>query len=289
MKKQKEVLDRKTKSKELYLLSCGYEACSSTQSCGPIKRDYYILHFVLSGSGSFYINGKLFNISKNQCFFIEPNISTLYQANPDNPWTYCWICFNGSAVPTFLNQANISIDTPVITLPNTKKYFKLISNILKHHALTPANEYSIHSILYSIFANILEDDPVNYTNLELNDNSYVEKAIEYVKQSQFQNLNVQYISKHLNISQNYLYKLFKNKLNISPQDFILNAKISNACELLIKTELSIFNIAYSCGYKNAFAFSRAFKQVTKMSPRDYRKLYHQGLHNTYPHDNTHKI
>lgn len=284
MDKQKEVLDRKTKSKELYLLSCGYENCIPTQSCGPIKRDYYILHFVLSGSGNFYINGKLYNINKNQCFFIEPNISTLYQANPDDPWKYCWVCFNGTSVSTFLNQANLSIDSPVITLPDTQKYFKLISQILNYHDLTPANEYFIHSTLYSIFANILNDSPVNYSNLELNDNSYVEKAIEYVKHSQFQNLNVAYISKHLNISQSYLYKLFKDKLNISPQNFILNAKISNACELLIKTDLSIFNVAYNCGYKNAFAFSRAFKDFTNLSPRAYRKLYHKGLHNDYPTD-----
>ena len=85
----------------------------------------------------------------------------------------------------------------------------------------------------------------------------------------------------MNISQSYLYKLFKDQLNTSPQNFILNAKISKACELLIKTNIPIFNIAYSCGYKNAFAFSRTFKQFTNISPRDYRKSYHQGIHPMY--------
>lgn len=285
MKKIKEVLDRKTKSKELNLLSCGYEICSNKQICGPITRDYYILHFILKGSGNYYVNGKLFTVNENQCFLIEPGISTLYQANPQNPWTYTWICFNGLIVPQILEQCNLSIDSPVITLPSTKKYYRIILNILKHHEKIPANEYYIQSYLYAIFAKILQESSANYSDLELNDNSYVEKAIDYIKQEQFQDLNVENIAKHLNISQSYLYKLFKNKINVSPQDFILRTKISRACELLIKTNTAIFNIAYSCGYKNAFAFSRAFKQITHMSPRDYRNLYQQGLHYSYPSDN----
>ena len=29
---------------------------------------------------------------------------TLYKAEPTNPWTYTWICFNGDYVPTYLNN-----------------------------------------------------------------------------------------------------------------------------------------------------------------------------------------
>ena len=284
MKKIKEVLDRKTNSKELYLLSCGYEACPNIFTCGPIIRDYYILHFILKGSGNYYVNGKAFTVSKNQCFLIEPNISTLYQADPQNPWIYTWICFNGSLVPQILKKCHLDIDNPVISLPSSLKYYKIILNILKHHEVNPSNEYYIQSSLYLIFAKILQDKPTNYSNLELNENTYIEQAIHYIKQAPIHELNVEQIARHLNISQSYLYKLFKDQLNTSPHNFILNTKISKACELLIKTNIPIFNIAYNCGYKNAFAFSRAFKQIINISPRDYRKAYHKGIHPTYKKD-----
>ena len=76
------------------------------------------------------------------------------------------------------------------------------------------------------------------------------------------------ISLDISISAEVIYNaLFKQELNTSPQQFLTNAKIANARELLSKTKIPIYSVALSCGYKNAFAFSRAFKQVTNISPR----------------------
>ena len=50
----KQVLNRQTSSKELHLISCGWEKCTPEQSYGPGVRRYYTIHFVLSGQGYFY-------------------------------------------------------------------------------------------------------------------------------------------------------------------------------------------------------------------------------------------
>ena len=42
------------------------------------------------------------------------------------------------------------------------------------------------------------------------------------------------------------------------------------------TDIPIANIATSCGYQNPFAFSRAFKKETGMTPREYREKYHHA-------------
>lgn len=77
MDKQKYVLEFKTNSKELSFMSCGYEECESTQSYGPVVRNYYILHFVLNGCGHYYINNKHYIIQENQCFLIPPNVGLM--------------------------------------------------------------------------------------------------------------------------------------------------------------------------------------------------------------------
>lgn len=43
----KQVMNRKTSSKELHLISCGWEKCTPDQSYGPGVRRYYTVHFVL--------------------------------------------------------------------------------------------------------------------------------------------------------------------------------------------------------------------------------------------------
>ena len=53
-------------------------------------------------------------------------------------------------------------------------------------------------------------------------------------------------------------------------------KSANARELLTITDIPVSNVAFSCGYQNPFAFSRAFKKETGMTPREYREKYHHA-------------
>lgn len=230
------IMEYKTSSKDLYLVSCGWEKCGATHSYGPAVRNYYMLHFILKGQGHYYLNNKHYKLNENQCFLTEPGTVTLYKAEPTNPWTYTWICFNGDYVPHLLKQSNLNTDNPIINLSCNQSV---------------------------------------YNKIELNNSFYVTKAIEYIEKNTFTNLSVNDIARYLNISRSHLYALFKQELNTSPQQFLTNAKIANARELLSKTKIPIYSVALSCGYKNAFAFSRAFKQVTNISPREYRQHYLQ--------------
>lgn len=269
------IMEYKTSSKDLYLVSCGWEKCNATHSYGPAVRNYYMLHFILQGQGHYYLNNKHYKLKENQCFLTEPGTVTLYKAEPNNPWTYTWICFNGDYVPHLLKQSNLNTDNPIINLSCNQTIYKIIKEMLSYHQLTPANECYLQSKLYLIFAKLHEALQSVYNKIELNNNFYVTKAIEYIEKNTFTNLSVNDIARYLNISRSHLYALFKQELNSSPQQFLTNAKIANARELLSKTKIPIYSVALSCGYKNAFAFSRAFKQVTNLSPREYRQHYLQ--------------
>lgn len=269
------IMEYKTSSKDLYLVSCGWEKCGATHSYGPAVRNYYMLHFILKGQGHYYLNNKHYKLNENQCFLTEPGTVTLYKAEPTNPWTYTWICFNGDYVPHLLKQSNLNTDKPIINLSCNQTIYEIIKEMLSYHQLTPANECYLQSKLYLIFAKLHEALQSVYNKVELNNNFYVTKAIEYIEKNTFTNLSVNDIARYLNISRSHLYALFKQELNTSPQQFLTNAKIANARELLSKTKIPIYSVALSCGYKNAFAFSRAFKQVTNISPREYRQHYLQ--------------
>lgn len=269
------IMEYKTSSKDLYLVSCGWEKCGATHSYGPAVRNYYMLHFILKGQGHYYLNNKHYKLNENQCFLTEPGTVTLYKAEPTNPWTYTWICFNGDYVPHLLKQSKLNTDNPIINLSCNQTIYEIIKEMLSYHQLTPANECYLQSKLYLIFAKLHEALQSVYNKVELNNNFYVTKAIEYIEKNTFTNLSVNDIARYLNISRSHLYALFKQELNTSPQQFLTNAKIANARELLSKTKIPIYSVALSCGYKNAFAFSRAFKQVTNISPREYRQHYLQ--------------
>ena len=63
---------------------------------------------------------------------------------------------------------------------------------------------------------------------------------------------------------------------MSPQQFLMTFRITKAAELLQLTSLPIEGIAVSCGYQDPLVFTKAFRQMKKMSPSAYRKKMQMG-------------
>lgn len=83
-------------------------------------------------------------------------------------------------------------------------------------------------------------------------------------------ISVESIAKQCNIHRNQLLKIFKASLGKSPQEYLITYRMSKATQLLTTTKLSINEIGNAVGYPNQLHFSRAFKNVYGISPRQYR-------------------
>lgn len=270
---KKQIMSRRTSSKELHLISCGYEQCSADDSYGPVMRPYYIVHFVLSGKGHFLVGSKHYTIEQEQFFLIEPNVLTFYKADSQNPWNYAWICFNGTKVSEILSHCGINRDNPVKHYSGIQKFKVLIMDMMKYYEWTPAGEYYIQSNLYKIFALLGEASNSSYQVSESVDNYYITQAADYILSGFAPDITVMDLADYLHISRSYLFSLFKKNLNLSPQQFLIMTRITSARELLANTELPVAAVANSCGYQNPFAFSRAFKKEMGISPKEYRMKY----------------
>lgn len=70
----------------------------------------------------------------------------------------------------------------------------------------------------------------------------------------------------------YLRKLFKREVGITPHAFLTSLRMQMAEKLLCSSgliELNISEIAYNCGYSDALYFSRVFKKTFGCSPKKY--------------------
>ena len=75
------------------------------------------------------------------------------------------------------------------------------------------------------------------------------------------------------VSVSTLERLFKEHMNTTPRQFILQVKMSAACDRLINSGLQVKEIAASLGYEEHANFTRAFTKVMAMSPRSYQRFY----------------
>ena len=98
-------------------------------------------------------------------------------------------------------------------------------------------------------------------------------TINFIETNIDQDLSNVVLSGNCNLATNAFARLFKEEVGVSPQHFIRQKRINNACALLHHTDDSLEEIAVKTGFTNRYHFTRIFKQVTGLSPARYRKEF----------------
>ena len=88
---------------------------------------------------------------------------------------------------------------------------------------------------------------------------------------------VQKLADEAGVSVSSLERLFKLNMNTTPKQFIIQAKISTACERLIGTNMGVKEVGTSVGYSDHGNFTRGFRKVMNMSPTEYRRNYRREV------------
>lgn len=100
----------------------------------------------------------------------------------------------------------------------------------------------------------------------------LEPALKYLRENYASPCSVSKLAKLCNLSDSHFYKRFKQSIGITPVEFKNRILISNAQKLLIDSpDLSIEELSISLGFSSSIYFRRIFKQITQMTPRDFRK------------------
>jgi len=77
-------------------------------------------------------------------------------------------------------------------------------------------------------------------------------------------------------SPDHFTRLFRTVMNTSPKHYQVEARITQARELLLNTHLKVAAIAELLGYRNIYFFSRQFRQKTSQTPSQFRKAGQKG-------------
>lgn len=94
-------------------------------------------------------------------------------------------------------------------------------------------------------------------------------AVDYIRKNLHQKLSIENIAKLAYVSKSNFFRMFKDELGTSPNEFILQERISRAKELL-KSKNSIKETAYQTGFSDTNYFTRVFKQLVGVTPKNYQ-------------------
>lgn len=110
-------------------------------------------------------------------------------------------------------------------------------------------------------------------------NPLISTAVAYMERCYADpELTIDRVAAEINVSVGYFRRLFKAEFATSPKQYILNARIVKAKELLIGASyLSISEIACACGFTNLYHFDRTFKTHTGYSPTEYLQTFGSNM------------
>ncbi|WP_105619252.1 AraC family transcriptional regulator [Vallitalea okinawensis] len=257
---------------DIYYFESGEQVCIPSHDYGPAVRDYFLIHYIIKGKGIFRTKDREYELQSKQGFIIHPNKVTYYKADRKDPWHYIWVGFNGKRAKEYLKLANLSEKNPIFTYDlDDEVLTTTIRKMTRLGIQLRDNDFELMAHLY-MYLSMLADNNCHHLKVDKlsNKDKYLQQSFKYVQANYWHDLTVEDLSNHLNLNRSYLYTIFKEELNLSPQQYIINFRINKAVELLNNQELTIAEVARSVGYQDQFIFSKTFKKQKGLSPKIYR-------------------
>lgn len=259
---------------DLNLYQFGWERCAPLHSFGPHIRNHYLFHYIITGRGVLHANDTQYAIEGGAGFLITPGEVTTYTADEASPWEYAWIEFDGLSVPGCLTQAGLSACQPVYR-PVTREAGAQLQNqmmtIINHNT-----DSAMHLIGQGfIFLDLLvrgSGYQATGSGKRLRD-FYMKEALSFIEQHYREDISIEDISPFCGLDRSYFGRIFRDTMGASPQRFLMVYRMAKAQQLLKETRLSIGEISVMVGYANQLHFSRAFKEIYGVSPREYRQQH----------------
>lgn len=244
-----------------------------SQRCTPGHRwaigytDRFLIHYIISGKGTFESRGRKYTLHKGNAFLITGEKGGAYEADMIDPWHYVWINISGEMAVKFLKNAGLSEKNPIFESIAPDKLNRFAENLIqKRHE----NSFIVSGALYGFMGEMIKTSK-NRTEIDRkNPEDYINICRNYIIVNSHKKITVNDLSAFIGLDRTYLYRLFKKELDMSPNEFIIGYKIKRAEDLLLTTHLSVKEIANSIGYDDSLAFSKLFSKRNGISPTKFR-------------------
>lgn len=233
------------------------------------RSDFHLFALVHSGSLEISVAGEGRNIGAGEVLFIPMETPCQYRSREDT--TFLWYHLE----PERFRYASLrekvhagSVLNPDILMAYARQYRNEASNIYTDSdaALLP-----LATLIEQMIRRHLID--LNVPGKERDQQHSLQRAVSALRDDTARVWAVEDLAKIAGCSVPHFHRLTRKIIKRTPHQMIQEAKMQRACDTLIHTDMKLEQIAMLIGYSDAFSFSRAFKQHTGKSPRDYREAH----------------
>lgn len=243
-----------------------------------ISNDIEIVYYKDGGSKTI-IGNREYECPKGSFLIIQPNV--LNTSINEGFGKYSYYYFHFDIEPIYLKEQLLSLLTKhgnVIYKDEIQDFHEMLERLL-NESINKEIGYSsiITSGLLRIIVQIIRAQlkRVQDSDIEIIHSPYinlVNDTIIYIQSHLYEAIRLKNLAQHMGVSISLLNKAFVNVLNIPPASYIQQQKIQYAQRELMKNK-TLIEISQELGYSSAYHLSKSFKNITGMSPKEYKKTF----------------
>lgn len=245
--------------------------CCRQDSSDPFFIDcadteHFSVFYVSDGSGEVTIEKKKYFVTKGEAFVFRPGKKVSCRPDREAPWSVYRMDFGGNDAEFFLNEAGFTADAPAKKVSGAG-FMSAIMNCLDLTEET-ANQARLSALLLSGIGSL----GLKKAHKKRSDPAIlVKRAVSFIEHNYMRGITAGDAASSLNIDRSHFFRIFKARVGMSPEQYIMKCRVDNARRMLEDGDGTVTEIAASVGVRDVYYFSKLFKKLTGMSPTEYRR------------------
>ena len=263
------------------------------QGIMPEGRGYKDLHWheelqftcVVSGRLKIRIDGEDYEINEGEAVFINRNLLHI-TTDLTEDGKYISLNFPDKLLGFFpgsrMEQDYVLPYTrdymlPAVVLKKEERWQEEILKELKevlHLLKGRENEYQIAGKLvfvWQIFIEHMKSEVVKPTRSYIRKQERIQTMLTYIHEHYMEEIRLREIAEAAAVSVGECCRCFQNMVRTTPNQYLTEYRIEKSKELLLGTEMSVTEIAYTVGFNDSSYFIQCFRKCEGVTPGEYEK------------------
>lgn len=261
-------------TKPLLITAAGYNKLVKSPMIAterPFGRGDFQIIYIASGKAHYFFDDEEHIVSHGNIVLFRPKEKQMYYHYLNESTESYWVHFTGYEASELLD--NSGLNKNVFFIGDSSDFPTRCNRIIREIQAKRINYQEISSLLFRELIFVIgrylkEEGTVNSDTL-----NEVERAIRYFNDNYTQKINIKDYATARHMSASWFIRNFKAITKLSPLQYIINLRITNAKALLMNTDYPISKIASMVGFENALYFSRIFRKHTGVAPVEFKKKF----------------
>jgi AraC-like DNA-binding protein len=236
-------------------------------SFGPVNQSVYQIFGVLEGQASVRVNEATVEVNPGQAALFRPGQRVFCRMTQKRKTRHNWCSMDPSMVD-HISAALCEKTASVLALSRRlEQIMELglsvpfdkhprIDALTEHLGLAALNEY--------LYASEFQQSGAREHREALR------LALEWIAQESIRELTLPGLAAVAGVSPGQLIKLFRRNLGVTPISYLWRERARRGEQMLRETGLAVSEVAYRCGFKTSFHFSRLIRKWFGVTPSEIR-------------------